>query len=94
MKMKFEKTATSYSIEIPVDVFSVHLMGDERDSFNNRVPLYQKLANVPGVDGVEYDGHFGNYVYLTIDIEHDNKYTKNVIGKIMQKHFTQKKDVL
>lgn len=91
--MKFTINAIGYCIDIPEKDFSKHLMGDERDSFGNRKPLYEKLGELDGVADVDYDGHFGPYVFLTIEKEHDTAETKRKIREIIKKHLSMKKVV-
>lgn len=38
-------------------------------------PLYILLANIKGVFGAEYDGHFGPHIFFSVEIENDDAET-------------------
>ena len=70
-------SATSYSLDVSVkDLLAIMDKDDKRSVTAN---LWEKLSRIDGVTDVDYGGHFGPHIYLTIEIEHDNK---NVWGSI------------
>lgn len=75
--MKFEKTQTSYAVYIDKDDF-LSLMDSESYVTEDAAykpgnkSLHEKLNEFPGVNNVEYDGHFGNYIFLSIDADEDD----------------------
>jgi len=41
--------------------------------------LWETVGKVDGVENIDYDGHFGNYIYIEVDTEHDTKDTWKLI---------------
>lgn len=68
--MKRECVAKQYTIEVDLlkimDSDSFHENENEWDEI-----LDQKLDKIKGVEDVDYNGHFGSYVFLTIETEFD-----------------------
>ena len=67
-----EVTQRNYAISISMERF-VEIA--EAESFKNigtcGPTIGEQLDEVDGVWNVEYDGHFGVAIYLTLDVEHD-----------------------
>jgi hypothetical protein len=59
--MKTEKTCTSYCVSL-TDEESKLVLDDET--------LYNRLDKLP-VYKIDYDGHFGAYIFYTVNTEHD-----------------------
>ena len=41
--------------------------------------LRELLGKIVGVLDVDYNGHFGNYIYIEVDVDHDISATWNLI---------------
>lgn len=89
--MKFEKTRTSYAIEIDQDKFLALLDSESyvTDSAAYREAgaqsLFAKLIKTPAED-VEYNGHFGCNVYLSLDVENDTDEVRAQIIGVINNH--------
>lgn len=89
--MQFIVSKTSYSIEIEQNLFlnlldSESYVTDHATYKDDNKTLCEKLGQITGVNDIEYNGHFGNFIYLTIDKDVDNKKTKDQISKIIEDH--------
>jgi|WetSurMetagenome_2_1015567.scaffolds.fasta_scaffold1879984_2 hypothetical protein len=78
--MELKVSKTSYYIEIEKNIFINKIIEESGKC------LFQKLSSIVGISNVEYDGHFGNYVFLDIGIDYDNKTTYENIINIIKKH--------
>ena len=72
------RTATSYQYQISKERFTAIV---DRD---NEVETYAEmlcaqLEALDGVSDVEYNGHFGANIYLTVDADHDGSKTATAI---------------
>lgn len=76
-----EITQHVYSIEMAEDVFLDML---NRDKNYSETPYVDRLMKIDGVSKVEYDGHFGPYVFLTVDVEDDTEETWSKIRWILE----------
>ena len=67
-----DATSTNYSIDVSMERFEEIC---EAESFKNigtcGLTIAEQLEKIDGVWKVEYDGHFGAAIYLTLDVEHD-----------------------
>ena len=68
--LKRKAIATKYSIEMPMDDFCA------LESYENELPtidncLFTTLEKQTYACDVDYNGHFGNYIYLTLETEDD-----------------------
>ena len=91
MKFEFEITTRSYSIQIEDDPFLDLLDSESYVSGNaafdkGQATLNEKLEKLPGVTKVDYNGHFGGAVYLTIDCDEDTTSLKKQIARIIERH--------
>ena len=78
--MKRELTMSSYSIE--VDLLSIMTLDNARENDNDwDNTLFNLLDKIKGVSRVDYNGHFGPYVWLSIEAEHDTPETWERIEK-------------
>lgn len=84
--MKLERQSTRYSIEIPVEDFKAL---ESRESNSITKTLAEAIEELPGTANVEYNGHFGNYVFLTIEMDWDIPETHRSIKKMIRQHITQ-----
>lgn len=82
MKLKPELTRRSYCIEIPVDDF-IAVTEAEGDYGRNGLgdkTICDQITKMLRAAEVEYNGHFGSYIYFSMDVEED---TKRNHGKIL-----------
>jgi hypothetical protein len=90
--LTFEKTITSYCIAIEDDQLMLALEDSESYVTDNaafadgNMTLCQKLDELDGVQDIDYNGHFGNHVFLSIEVDHDNAKTKRKISKVIEEH--------
>lgn len=73
---------TSRSFKIPITVKEM----DNIDHCERRWDtdhVGQMLDNLPGVFDVDFNGHFGSYIYLSIEKEFDNDKTLHAISEII-----------
>ena len=56
----------------------------KRDEDYSTPCVAEQLAGIFGISRVEYDGHFGGYVFLTIDVEEDTEETWEQIEAIIE----------
>lgn len=86
--MKLERTATSYAVEIDLTKMQ-HLLISEAIYTSDRVPTHEqldvKLMEI-GCTKVDYNGHFGPYVYLTISYCDDTAAKRAEVLKLIQDH--------
>ncbi len=69
---KREVTQRAYSIEVGIEGL-LEIM--ERDKDYSTPCVAAKLEKIAGVWKVAYEGHFGPYVYLSVDVEDDTEET-------------------
>lgn len=62
IKLRMEATRTSYAVEIPRDAVI---------AFSNSCRLEDSIGKLPGVSDIECNGHFGEFVYFTLDKTED-----------------------
>ena len=81
-------TSTSYCFSISIPEFeSMELRDDERWEEGEQKGLYQILDSMEGVSNTEYNGHFGAFVYFTVDTEQVNDgETLRLIGDIIGRY--------
>lgn len=77
--MKFEKTKTSYQIPLDESFDVIDIEHIDHELLMVDGALHYVLDKIEGVQETEYNGHFGNYVFLSIDNKYDNKKTHNKI---------------
>ena len=83
----FGKTQNSYDIYVGKKNLLTIIRKDSAALFNSQC-LVNRLDTLKGVSRVEYDGHFGPYVFVTIDVEDDNRATHAAIKKIIKEHIS------
>ena len=76
--LKFEVVSTSYAmaIEDVDDYLAIEKYEGDQDASKC---LYMTLERIDGIHTVDYNGHFGAYIYLTVETEHDTKETHDKI---------------
>ena len=89
--LAFEATATSYAIAIDGDRF-LDLLDSESYVSENAAfkdgaeTLCEKLKKLPGVRDVEYSGHFGSAVYLSLPVGDDLPAVRKRILAVIERH--------
>lgn len=91
MKFEFEITKRSYAIAIEDEAFlnlldSESYVSDNAAFKDGKDTLCAKLNALPGVSKVDYNGHFGAYVYIDIDDDEDKQKLKTQIARAIEKH--------
>lgn len=73
-KSKFRKdlTAMKFAIDVGIENFKKI---DNKDNETAGPQLFDLLANIPGVLWVDYNGHFGPYIFVELDAEAANPFT-------------------
>lgn len=84
--MKFEVLSKAYQVEIPTDKFAARLIGQKDDEGTDGKTLGEKLGALPGVFDVNYNGHFGPYVFFSVEIASDTPFTKKNIEMTIRHH--------
>lgn len=83
--LKKEKCYTYYSFELEEGFDVIKL--DRVDSalrMANMKSVMCELEDIDGVASIEFNGHFGDYVYLRIDFKYDNKKTECKINTVIE----------
>lgn len=83
--LTFCALSTTYSVELQVEQLLRVLDLDREDI----VPLFVRLGKLEGIRMVDYDGHFGPFVFLTIDTDADTEDTKNAVTACIQEYLAQ-----
>lgn len=93
MSMKLERITSRYAIEIEANSFlalldSESYVTDSAAFKAGNQMLSEKLEKQTAAMRVEYNGHFGNYVYLDLNEEDNNEATHALITGIIEEHLT------
>lgn len=81
--LKMDIVSKSYSI--PIDDVDDFLAIDKYEGeLDGSKCLYLSLETISGVYNVDYNGHFGSYIYLSIEEEHDTKETHKKIFDLIE----------
>lgn len=80
-------TAVSYSYQIPVaDMETILKFEDKNFDIKH---LVDRLEAIDGVYNVDYSGHFGAYIFVTIEKDNDSRFThakiQNTIAEYISK---------
>jgi hypothetical protein len=88
--MELERQSTNYAISISTDQM-LALINAERlyGPLQMEPHLSERLEKVSGVNKVDYDGHFGAAVYLTLDFESDTTKTHAEIKAVIAEHLAR-----
>ena len=80
MNRDFQVTARSFRIPITMAEYDA-IDHCERDGFE----VGRMLEKIPGVENVDYNGHFGMFIFLTIEKQYDNDNTLRAISEIIDR---------
>lgn len=73
-------TRVSFSIEVPEDLL-LWIDSDSRGGCKRQFKTpFDKLDAIEGIQDVEFNGHFGPYIYYTCDVEDADKIHPKVIS--------------
>ena len=83
-----EATATSYCFSISIPEFeAMEIRDEERWEDGEQIALFEILNAMDGVSDTDYNGHFGAYVYFTVNAEQCNDgNTLRLIGDIILRY--------
>lgn len=65
-------TATCYALETTIKDLVRIIKRDCKGGNENRKELHEILDSIDGVDQVEYNGHFGPYIFFRVSCDFDN----------------------
>lgn len=77
--MKTTTVATEYCIELTIDEMKKILEKDRSPIQESDQTLFDRLSDIEGPEDIEYSGHFGANIYLTLPVEYDKERTWNQI---------------
>lgn len=83
--MTFITVSTNYKIPVP-DVTRISMYDTV---INDSDSLFKVLERIQGVYDVDYDGHYGDYIYLSLDKEKNSVHTKQKITNKINKFITE-----
>jgi hypothetical protein len=88
--MQFNVTARMYEITIEENEMLALIREEAYDGKLCENTLFDKLKKVDGVSNIDYNGHFGSAIFLTIDVDKDDgsigNPIRNKIESIIRKH--------
>lgn len=84
MKLVAECTRREYQVEVPVEVLQRIMDTDRKGKIADM--LFQKMDELPGVYGTEYDGHFGSYIFYGVDALDDTPELHERIFALIRKY--------
>ena len=87
LNLTFEVSHISYCIDVPEEDFL--RLSNREFEHPELTSLCEDLEAIEGIREVDYDGHFGSCVYVTIEAEHDNDQTKNQVIKVISNHLSK-----
>jgi len=79
-----EPTDTKYSVEIGIQATLRCLEKDKELGHTNT--LSDRIDKVMGVYDGNYDGHFGPYIFYTVEKEYDTPATHAAIHKLIREY--------
>jgi len=74
--------STNYALDIPAEKLSA-IMDKDCEAEDS---LYMLLIKIDGVSDVDYNGHFGPHIYITLDIEYENEDVWKTIYKMIENY--------
>lgn len=81
----FEVISTNFSIPVPAASFAALLSAENWDVDET---LYKKLTRDTPADNVDYDGHFGDQIVLSLDFDDDTPENREQIVKVINDHLS------
>ena len=85
---KFERSivSTSYCVELAVGEMVDLIKTEKYDDDEN---LVENLSLIEGVSDVDWNGHFGPIIYLTLELGNDTPWTWEEIYNCIDYHITK-----
>ena len=80
--MKFEKSSTTYLIEVPLDQFEALLDYESPWGGDASEPLYVRLRNI-GVES-DYDSHYSSIISVDIHVDDDGSDFQSEITEVIK----------
>jgi hypothetical protein len=93
MAMKREVTLTKYAIEITEVELGTITKYEREDGYCENA-LYHILEEQTRAVQVDYDGHFGNYIYVSLEPKDDNEEQWEQIEQIIKEFIVNAKQFL
>ncbi len=84
-----KKSVSQIDYDVDVDlrkIMDADTIIDMDADIDDTLCLYNRLMNVVGVNQVDYNGHFGNFLFLKINPEFDNAVMWMEIEKVYLDH--------
>jgi hypothetical protein len=78
--LRHEIVSLTYKIDIPLDKF---ILLERADDEHDDMTPYAQLKKVEGVWDIEYNGHFGNHIWITVAKENDRWEFIKTLEKIL-----------
>jgi hypothetical protein len=88
--LKKECIMRQYEIEIDDLMAIVDTDKDHEDDDNWNEILIEKLDMLDGITDSDYNGYFGHYIFLKIDLKYDDDETWELIEKTIKDHIKVK----
>jgi len=73
MAMWKEKVSHTYTIRVLLENFFTIMDKDNEAIAEDEKTLSDILDDFPFIEKVEYDGHFGSFIFITQDVRDDTK---------------------
>ena len=81
--MKFIPQFLDYAVEVDEKDFVECIINEDE------LLLYDRLNEIDGVTGVEYDGHFGPFIYFSVDLDKDVPAILEQVKKTIERHIDE-----
>jgi len=75
-------TFTGYKLDIPAQSL-IDIMRKDMDA---PTPLHTQLKDIDGVFDVDYSGHFGSHIFLSLMLENETEDTWKDIREIIENY--------
>lgn len=83
-------TRRQYAVPLPMRDFA-RLTERENKQPELDNDLGTALDQLPGVSGTDYNGHFGSYIYYTVDADDDTPELQAQVVELIRKHCAPRK---
>ena len=89
MSYEAEKTYTGYKVALDEQTFELLIKLESKHCEEPEDSLHHKLKEIRGVQGVDYNGHFGAAIFFEIDVDHDTPSTLTSVNVRIASHITE-----
>lgn len=92
--LTLKRIQSSYTIEIAQADYDILVAAEDAKAPGTpmRPSLLARLELEPGIENVEYDGHFGPSIYLSITAEQDSQTMHGVIATLINHQIERAKE--